>query len=381
MTSSRENTLSVAAAQALCLENGIPFYTYRLPGSGEVVFGAQLSGELNLFQGFERRPPGKGFVVTPFNPASWSFPYFIRADVSFTGELSDAGAIAALRGATYAVPPPREPGEREPNHREYVDEARRLLAVIEREGLRKVVLARTITVPRDALALAPLLFERMMTYGEAFLFMFSLPGKGTWTGASPELFLKYDRDGFRAMALAATRPVDGTPFPVAWSAKEREEQQIVSDYILETLSPFFTRHLERGEPATTRAANLYHLCTRFYSDEQLPADEIDRLVAQLHPTPAVCGLPKKRAMQLIAETEWQERGYYGGLVGPVGQNGAFDLFVNIRSMELFPGAFRLHVGGGITPLSDPGEEWRETCQKADTLLNLVREIDHDGALV
>jgi isochorismate synthase len=343
-----------------------------------VVFGAQLSGELNLFQGFERRQPGKGFVVTPFNPASWSFPYFIKADVSFTGRLSDAGAIEALRGTTFPVPPPREVDGRELNHREYVDEARRLLDVIEREGLRKVVLARTITVPRDAFALAPRLFERMAGYGDAFLFMFSLPGKGAWTGASPELFLKYDRDGFRAMALAATRPVDGTSFPVAWSVKEREEQQIVSDYILETLAPVFTRHLERGEPATTRAGNLYHLCTRFYSDEQLPADEIDRLIAQLHPTPAVCGLPRKRAMQLIAETEWQERGYYGGLVGPVSHNGAFDLFVNIRSMELFPGAFRLHVGGGITLPSDPEEEWRETCQKADTLLNLVREIDHDG---
>jgi isochorismate synthase len=350
----------------------VPFYTYRLPGAGEVVFGAQLPGEPRLFQGFERHARERGFLVTPFNPSSWSFPYFIKGDISFTGELTDAGAIAALQ-----EPRPRPPAAaseaREMTRREYVEEARSLIARLDREGMKKVVFARALTVAGAAIELAPSLFERAKRYDHAFLFLFSLPGKGTWMGASPELFLKHDRDGFRATALAATRPVEGTPFPVAWPAKEREEQRIVDEYVAGTLAPFFTRHLEREGPVTTRAGNLYHLCTRFYSDEQLPADEIDRLVAQLHPTPAVCGVPKKRAMQLIAATEWLERGYYGGLVGPVQPGGAFDLFVNIRSMELFADAFRLRVGGGITPLSDPGEEWEETCRKADTLLNLLEE--------
>jgi isochorismate synthase len=341
-----------------------------------VVFGAQLSSEISLFQGFERHQAGRGFILTPFNPASWSFPYFIKADISFTGELTDPEAILALRGTVFNTPA-RESVTRDLDREEYLEAARAVIATLEREAMKKVVLARSITLPGDGFALAPLLFERAMEYRDAFLFMVFVPGKSAWMGASPELFLKYDRDGFRTVALAATRPVEGTPLPVDWSAKEREEQRIVADYIEGVMAPVFTRHMERGETVTARAANLYHLCTPFFSDEQLPADEIDRLIAQLHPTPAVCGLPKKRAMQLINEIECQERGYYAGTVGPVQHNGAFDLFVNIRSVELFAGALKFHVGGGITPLSDPEEEWQETCQKAGTLLNLTRDILHE----
>jgi isochorismate synthase len=370
------HSLPVSGAQALCLEHHVPFYSYRLPGSREVVFGAQLSGETRLFQGFERHQRGKGFLVTPFSSSSWSFPCFISADLSFTGELTDARAIATLRETVFPARPV-ECSTPDPLYVEYVDRATRLLSLIEREEMKKVVLSRAITVAGASIETAPRLFERALAYDHAFVFLFSLPGKGVWAGASPELFLKYDRDGFRTVALAGTLPVAGTPLPVEWPLKEREEQRMVDEYVAGVLAPFFTRHLEREAPVTTRAGNVYHLCTRFYSDEQLPADEIDRLVAQLHPTPAVCGIPRKRAMQVIADAEWQERGYYGGLVGPVQHNGAFDLFVNIRSMELFAGAARLHVGSGITSLSDPAGEWEETCRKADTLLDLLKQ-EGDG---
>ena len=100
------------------------------------------------------------------------------------------------------------------------------------------------------------------------------------------------------------------------------------------------------------------------------------MVGQLHPTPAVCGLPKKRAMQIITEIEKRDRGYYAGFLGPLQASGAFDLFVNLRTMEVFDDALRLYVGGGITPLSDPETEWQETCQKADTLLNLIRQMNY-----
>ncbi|MDR2414070.1 MAG: chorismate-binding protein [Odoribacteraceae bacterium] len=376
MIGSAARFLSVPGAQALCFKNRIPFYSYRLPGSREVVFGAQLSGESHLFQGFERHQRGKGFLVTPFSPSSWSFPYFIRADISFTGELTDARAIAALRETVFHASP-RECPAPDPSYREYVERAGELLALIKREGLKKVVLSRAITTTGASIETAPRFFERAGVYDHAFRFLFSLPGKGAWTGVSPELFLKYDRDGFRTVALAGTLPVAGTPLPVEWPLKEQEEQRIVDEYVAGVLATFFTRHLEREPPVTTRAGNVYHLCTRFYSDEQLPGSEIDRLIAQLHPTPAVCGIPKKRAMQVIADMEWQERGYYGGLVGPVEHNGAFDLFVNIRSMELFAGAARLRAGGGITSLSNPVEEWEETCRKADTLLNIVKEMEDE----
>ena len=372
--------LSITEAQALCFRNRIPFYTYRLPGSEEVVFGAQLSNETHLFQGFTRHSLGKGFMMMPFNPASWSFPYFIKADISFTNELSNKADLAALRNTVFDTPL-RDVVKHELDHREYLEVVRRLISTIKRESLKKVVFSRTLTIPGEAYNKAPLLFERVKRYHQAFLFMVFIPGKSAWLGATPETFLKYDRDGFKTMALAGTQPVATASNPVVWNKKEMEEQQIVTDYIREVLRPIFTRHLEQEKPVTLQAGNVYHLCTRFNSDEQLPADEIDHLISQLHPTPAVCGFPRKRAMQLIADMELQERGYYAGLLGPVQHNGAFDLFVNLRSVELFNEAYKLYAGGGITSLSDPEKEWQETCQKADTLMSLIQEIEKEGVRI
>jgi isochorismate synthase len=379
MTATSNSTLTVAAAQSLCLERRVPFYSYRLPRARDVFFGAQLSPDLQLFPGFERHERGEGFLVAPFSPSSWSFPYFIKADVAFSGELTDARSVEMLRATAFPEVFPPEHRACEPSRQEYLDRARELLAIIERENLRKVVLSRPIDVPDLLVSQAPALFEQALSYDNAFVFLFSLPGRGVWAGASPELFLKYDREGFCTVALAGTLPVADATLPLSWPAKDLEEQRMVDDYIAGVLAHFFTRNLEREETTSLRAGNLYHLCTSFRSDEQLPADEIDLLVAQLHPTPAICGLPKKRAMQVISDMEWLERGYYGGLVGPVHPSGAFDLYLNIRSLEFFESCARLRVGGGITLLSDPREEWEETCRKADAWLDLIKNMKHGRA--
>ena len=375
MTLQTENRLSVAEAQAICLRNNIPFYSYRLPGSHEVVFGAQLTNNIRLFKGFEKHRGEKGFIITPFNPASWSFPFFIQADLTFTDYLTDQEAIVNLRNTVFNTPG-RIFTKQDCEHFEYLDELRTLIATLKREGMRKAVLSRTITIPCDSLRIAPVLFEQMRQYHHAFLFFAAIPGKCAWIGASPETFLKYDRNGFFSMSLAGTQPVSTAQNPPQWGGKDIEEQQIVTDYIQNTLKQFFTRHLETEGPITLQAGNVFHLCTFFRSDEQIPPDRIDELVTQLHPTPAVCGIPKKRAMQVITEIEKQERGYYAGYLGPLQATGAFDLFVNLRTMEVFDDALKLYVGGGITPLSDPETEWQETCQKADTLLNLIRQINY-----
>ncbi|MCR9011149.1 isochorismate synthase [Gabonibacter chumensis] len=373
--SETKSKLSIAEVQGICLRNNIPFYTYRLPGSQEMVFGAQLSNDINIFNGFDKHQKGKGFIIAPFSRASWSFPFFIKEDLAFTDYLTDQEAIINLQNTVFNTPE-RHFTKNDCDHLEYLDELRTLIATLKRESMKKVVFSRTITIPCDSLKMAPILFEQMKQYHHAFLFFVVIPGKCAWMGATPETFLKYDRNGFFTMSLAGTQPATTPKEKIVWSEKDRIEQQIVTDYISQILQPIFTRNLEITGPETVQAGNVYHLCTLFKSDEQLPAEEIDQLISLLHPTPAVCGIPKKRAMQLISEIEKQERRYYAGYLGPIQQNGAFNLFVNLRSMELFNDALKLYVGGGITPASDPENEWEETCTKADTLLNLIRQINY-----
>ena len=91
----------------------------------------------------------------------------------------------------------------------------------------------------------------------------------------------------------------------------------------------------------------------------------------LHPTSAVCGMPKSQALQFITETETFDRSYYSGFLGPVNLAGSTDIFVNIRCMQLLPERAVLYSGAGITSESKPEKEWLETELKCDTLLNLV----------
>ena len=94
-------------------------------------------------------------------------------------------------------------------------------------------------------------------------------------------------------------------------------------------------------------------------------------IAELHPTPAVCGLPKNLADDFIRLKEKHERKYYTGYLGPWKLNQQVDLFVNLRCMEVTDDEFILYAGGGITAHSIPEKEWEETNQKAATLLAVI----------
>ena len=367
--------LSIAEAQSICLRNNIPFYTYRLPGEEEVVFGAQLTDDTALFKGFERHRGEEGFVIAPFNPSSWSFPYLIRPDLKFSDTLTDPAAIVNLQNTMFNTPE-RKFSCQDWGHLEFVDEARYLMNLMEQEGVKTATLSRTITIPCDSILMAPSLFRQMLQYRHAFVFFAAIPGKCAWMGASPEPFLRYNREGFRTISLTGTRPAVPGGDAAPWSEQETDEQEIVTDYISDMLRPFFRRDLEKSAPTTLRAGNVCHLCTCFQSDEQLSADQIDMLVKTLHPSPAVCGMPKKKAMQIIVETEEEDRKYYTGYLGPLLATGAFDLFANLRSMEIFDDALKLYVGSDITPACDPEAKWQETIEKANTILNLIRQINY-----
>jgi len=94
------------------------------------------------------------------------------------------------------------------------------------------------------------------------------------------------------------------------------------------------------------------------------------LIEKLHPTPALAGLPKQKAIELIHKSEHHDREYYGGYIGPFAPND-FHYFVNLRSMKFDSYKCRIFVGGGIVSDSVPESEWLETEAKSKTLLSLL----------
>lgn len=263
---------------------------------------------------------------------------------------------------------------------------------------RKIVLARhkeletrtSMTRERhEALFIrACRIFPRLM------IMLFSTPESGTWIVASPEILLKGRGEIFHTVALAGTMAYkEGY---AEWSMKNKAEQNIVEQYIESTIRPLATEIIKDG-PYTVRAGNLVHLRTDFrfriaaeeHKDERRPDDgrchelegtvpdsiretasraAIGKLVGRLHPTPAVCGLPKEVARDFIMANEGQERKYYSGFAGPVGINGETHLYVSLRCAELGDETITAYAGGGIMPESTCTAEWRETEMKMYTIL-------------
>jgi isochorismate synthase len=93
----------------------------------------------------------------------------------------------------------------------------------------------------------------------------------------------------------------------------------------------------------------------------------------LHPTPAVCGTPQKIARDFLLSNEEYAREYYTGYIGPVFKEGNDShLFVNLRCIKIMDSKAYLYAGGGITQASDAEEEWKETKNKLQTMLQVLR---------
>ena len=212
------------------------------------------------------------------------------------------------------------------------------------------------------------------------------PETGIWLGATPETLLNVERDKFKTMSLAGTQSFQGTS-NVNWGEKEIEEQQIVTDSILENLKDKVSGAIHKSEPYTTRAGNLLHLQTDIQGMLNTKS-RLKNLLLALHPTPAVCGLPKEKAKKFILENENYDREFYSGFLGELNmkkeikrnsnprnqENQAYasilkqtSLFVNLRCMKLEAGKASLFIGGGITKDSNAADEWQETVNKSQTI--------------
>jgi isochorismate synthase len=154
-----------------------------------------------------------------------------------------------------------------------------------------------------------------------------------------------------------------------WGQKEIEEQALVSRYIINCFKKVRVREYDDVGPRTVQAGNLWHLQTDFsvdLSEVRYPNFATEMLLL-LHPTSAVCGMPKKPALAFLEEHEQYNRRLYSGYLGPVNVNGYTRLHVNLRCMQVTQHELLFYIGGGITADSDPQREWQETQHKRRSL--------------
>lgn len=250
---------------------------------------------------------------------------------------------------------------------------------------KKVVLTRKEEVKVSDLSSATAVidvFKNLLDkYPSAFVYCWYHPMVGLWLGATPESLFSLEKKTFRTMALAGTQKYEQDT-KVIWSEKEKEEQSMVTNFLENTLEKVVPI-LMISKPATVKAGNVLHLKTEVGGTINTRLCDIPCLIKKLHPTPAVCGLPKESAKTFIKENENYDREFYTGFLGEINFNDAAfndktkvsnsyaDLYVNLRCMKIQKDIATLFVGGGITKDSNPEDEWIETVQKASTIMEIL----------
>ena len=213
-------------------------------------------------------------------------------------------------------------------------------------------------------------------YPLAFNSLVSIPEIGTWLGASPETLISYDKNKvFKTVALAGTQKIEDTTLisEISWRIKEIEEQAMVSRYIIDCFKKIRLREFEEHGPKTITAGKLAHLNTEFQvNNQEVQHKELPQTMLNLlHPTSAVCGMPKEQAMAFILSKEKHDRKFYSGFLGPSAIEGHSQLFVNLRCAEILSEKAIIYAGAGITHNSNAEKEWLETEYKCQTIMKAL----------
>ncbi|MCL1942946.1 MAG: isochorismate synthase [Candidatus Azobacteroides sp.] len=337
----------------------LPFAVYRIPGGNELHFIKGTPDSVATFDSVKMLNGKSGFVIAPFRVSKSCPIAFIETDEETGIEMPDITEGSQTTKTVYEQPSP-----------EYVSAFEVFTRSLSDKKFDKLVLSRRTVIKRDPdFSPATVFLKACKRYIRSYVYLCHTPQTGTWTGSTPEILLSGKRNEWHTVALAGTQSLVNGDLPDTWDEKNREEQRLVADYIRNRLHSFRIHPKEEG-PYTVRAGELAHL----RSDFRFSLPENNRLgnvLDLLHPTPAVCGLPKEKAFQFISDNEKYDRRYYSGFIGQLNPEGKSDLYVNLRCMEIDDRCLTLYAGGGLLASSVLEEEWKETEEKLSTMQRII----------
>lgn len=244
---------------------------------------------------------------------------------------------------------------------EYLKNLEKVIEVIKENQLPKLVYSRRkIFTDFNIIDLKESFKNLCNSYPNAFRYIF-INGENAWMGAFSEVLGKFNTTTheFETMSLAGTLPISEN-----WSEKEIEEQKPVSAYIRNILKKY-SENIDESETYDHISGNIKHLRTDFKA--KIKHEDLDNIIQELHPTPAVCGIPKDFCKEKIKSIEKFPRELYAGYI-KIKTEETVQFFVNLRCSKLYRNSVHAFVGGGITAQSNPEKEWRETELKSEAVL-------------
>ena len=250
-----------------------------------------------------------------------------------------------------------------PQHEEYLQKLEKAIEIIKQNNLPKLVISRPIAKEISSINLEETYQLLCKKYPNTLCYLL-IADEEIWIGATPEILGKFNKKTheFFTMSLAGTLPVDEE-----WSEKEIEEQKPVTHYISEILKKYVTlSEVEESETYNHISGNIKHLRTDFTA--KIGDNRLEELIEEIHPTPAVCGIPKDFCKEKIIEIEQYNREFYAGYIKIETEEEIY-YFVNLRCAKIYKNQVIAFAGGGITALSSPEKEWLETELKSQAILH------------
>lgn len=346
---------------------GKPFVFFRPSGGAEVHFW-QSASDAVLLTAHAALRQNEGWVVAPFrffgDGKLWYFP----ADVQQTFP-PEALRRVSLPAQTAGLPP--LPAQADTPQADFEAWVSRAVDDMEQGRFQKTALSKVRNVNLPAgFDWAVWFAQACARFPNAWVFFVHIPGVFTWAGATPELLLSADGGQVRSVSLAGTLHPDST---ADWTAKEAEEQRFVTDYIRDIFQRSGFADVAVQGPEILSIGKLRHLKTTFSAPYTASGtDGLAELVARLHPTPAVGGMPRAEGLDFLLRHETHPRHWYSGFLGTVSPGGRLAWYVNLRSMAVYRGAAVLYAGAGITAQSLPHAEWMETENKLAMNLDVLK---------
>ncbi|AFJ90872.1 chorismate-binding protein [Blattabacterium sp. (Blaberus giganteus)] len=228
----------------------------------------------------------------------------------------------------------------------------------------KVVLSRSVKIPFSHFYFRKTFLKLIYTYPNALISLWYDSHYGFWIGCTPELLMKCYNKELKISALAGT--IWGSISK--WTIKEIEEHKIVIRYIIHLLK-FYKGSIYIGDTKVIKIGHLKHLETPIYFYFYEKPDYYE-ILNRLHPTPSICGYPKKKSLYFIHENEGFKRNFYTGYIGIVNNNN-MELYLHLRCVRIKESKkeMTLYAGSGITIDSNIHQEYMETENKMKNILS------------
>ncbi len=355
----------------------LPFVVYRKPNNNGIKALLQNSNDLHIIEDYSE----KGFVFAPFDDSKDAILIPIKDSESIESDFVISNTSEKPQSIF------KNSDSSKQHHLSLVKNG---IEAIKNGEFKKVVLSRCEHVELSEENPIHIYKHLLQNYPTAFVYCWYHPKIGLWLGATPETLIKIEGSRFKTMALAGTQEYFGS-MDVSWENKELEEQLFVTHFIVNSLQNSVT-NLNVSDVETVRAGSLLHLKTNITGILNLESSNFKHLLNRLHPTPAVCGLPKEKTKSFILKNETYNRGFYTGFLGELNlqerttrnsnkrnvENNAYatikkvsNLYVNLRCMQIHNQKALIYIGGGITKDSNPEAEWQETIVKSEVMKKVL----------